>query len=148
MKTTKEDRDKMRDFYGDIRLQRADCRVIMALDDLEAAEAEVQRLREVMRELLVTGIALEALLADEPSSVYIHPEIWAKLKEHRGHLRRGLLMLTQESESITVSKEEYEWFVAQCNKPGEEPSEKLKKLVEDYRRTVTSLPDKESESGK
>lgn len=45
-KTTKEDRDKMRDFYGDIRLQRADCRVTMALDDLEAAEAEIARLKK------------------------------------------------------------------------------------------------------
>lgn len=45
-KTTKEDRDRMRYIYGDIMLQREDCRVVMALDDLEAAEAEVQRLRE------------------------------------------------------------------------------------------------------
>ena len=67
-------------------------------------EAEIVRLREVLRALLVTGISLEALLADEPTSVYIHPEIWAELKEHRGHLRRGLTLITQppqaqESES-------------------------------------------------
>jgi hypothetical protein len=62
-------------------------------------EAEVQKLQGVLRQLMATGLAVEALLADEPSSVYIHPGIWAKLKEHRGHLRRGLLMLRQERES-------------------------------------------------
>ena len=96
MKTTKEDRDKMRDFYGDIRLQRADCRVIMALDDLEAAEAEVKRLREVLGQC-------------------------------------------QENESIVLSKEDYDYFVAECAKPGEEPSEELKKLADNYKGTVTSL---------
>ena len=102
-KTTKEQREELKQ-HMEWMARRHDRHTankyfLAIIDDLEAAEAEVQRLREVMRELLVTGIALEALLADEPSSVYIHPEIWAKLKEHRDHLWRGLLMLTQESES-------------------------------------------------
>lgn len=53
----------------------------------------IQALEEVFRKLQMTGLAVEALLADEPTSVYIHPEIWAKLKEHRGHLRRSLELL-------------------------------------------------------
>ena len=100
-KTTKDKRDFIRDYYA------PDSISIEILDDLEAAEAELQRLREVLRALLVTGIALEALLADEPSSVYIHPGIWAKLKEHRGHLRRGLLMLRQERERVTNGRHDY-----------------------------------------
>lgn len=70
-----------------------------ALARIAELEADVQKLQGVLRQLMATGLAVEALLADEPSSVYIHPGIWAKLKEHRGHLRRGLLMLRQERES-------------------------------------------------
>lgn len=97
-KTTKEQRATYRSLFAESQSPLAFF-VKHIIDDLEAAEAEVQRLQGVLRQLMATGLAVEALLADEPSSVYIHPGIWAKLKEHRGHLRRGLLMLRQERES-------------------------------------------------
>lgn len=55
--------------------------------------ARIKSLEDVFRKLQMTGLAVEALLADEPTSIYIHPEIWAKLKEHRWHLRRSLEIL-------------------------------------------------------
>jgi len=61
----------------------------------ERQAARIKALEDVFRKLQMTGLAVEALLADEPTSVYIHPEIWARLKEHRGHLRRSLELLNE-----------------------------------------------------
>jgi hypothetical protein len=44
-------------------------------------------LAQLCKSLVATGINIEAILADEPTGKYIHPQLWAGLKEHRDHLR-------------------------------------------------------------
>jgi len=102
MKTTKELRGTYKSLFADSQSPLAHF-MKQILNDIESAEArvvelesEISRLQGVLRQLLASGLSLEALLSDEPVSLYIHTEIWAGLKEHRGHLRRALTLLTQK----------------------------------------------------
>ena len=59
--------------------------------------ARIAELERMGGELVKSGVTLEALLSDEPTSIYIHPEVWSGLKEHRGNLRKALALLQPEA---------------------------------------------------
>ena len=58
-----------------------------------AIKARITELEQMVRELVKSGVTLEALLSDELTSVYIHHEVWSGLMEHRGNLRKALALL-------------------------------------------------------
>lgn len=59
--------------------------------------SDYDALASVCRELIATGINVEAILADEPTGKYIHPQLWEGLKSHRDGLRKVMALLLNEN---------------------------------------------------
>ena len=176
-KTTKEHRVTYRSLFAESQSPLA-VFVKQMIDGIEAAEAEIEKLNKMLKYEVQDSCDAESAVKAEAKKVLPAnlvdgddccvpdvTEIVAMLVAEVERLRKQSLFRpiselpvlvatlpqspqAQESENILLSKEDYEHFVAECLKPGKEPSEKLKKLADDYKRTVTSLPEEESESGK